>query len=507
MRRTIFLFILVLHDPLFAQNKDSIALKLASYISVEELKNNLHVLASDEFEGRETGKKGQKLAAQYVAEKLKNFGVKESYQEYLLKEKQPGATHFFVNSKAQKLYEDFYYFPIDINSKKVSSKDVLFLGYGIEDSVYNDYQGVVVKNKTILILSGEPLDTDSVSIISKQKNYFHWSDRMKIKKAEEKGVKLVLIVKSDIKAEAEKNKHRIESPSMVLKNRNKKPTVIFISEQLANQILQGKTQIEELKTKINKQAKPITIEVNSNTEVNSKQSDTPVKAENVLGFIEGTELKEEVIVISAHYDHLGTKNGKVFNGADDDGSGTVALLELAKIFSEAKRQGFGPKRSILIIAFSGEEKGLLGSSYYVEHPYIPLQKTVCNLNIDMIGRVDEKHKNNLDYIYLIGSDKLSTQLHQISETANSTYTKLELDYTYNDEKEKNRFYYRSDHYNFAKNRVPVIFYFNGVHSDYHQETDDVEKIDFIRLQKRCSLVFFTAWELANRTERIVVDKQ
>jgi Zn-dependent M28 family amino/carboxypeptidase len=154
---------------------------------------------------------------------------------------------------------------------------------------------------------------------------------------------------------------------------------------------------------------------------------------------------------------------------------------------------------------SGEEKGLLGSSYYSEHPEFPLKNTVCDLNIDMIGRRDEKHKDNPDYIYLIGSDKLSSQLHAISENANKTYSNLELDYTYNDEKDKNRFYYRSDHYNFAKKGIPVIFYFNGVHADYHKETDEVEKIEFSKMEKITRLVFFTAWELANRNERIIVD--
>jgi Zn-dependent M28 family amino/carboxypeptidase len=195
----------------------------------------------------------------------------------------------------------------------------------------------------------------------------------------------------------------------------------------------------------------------------------------------------------------------VYNGADDDGSGTVAVIQLAKAFSEAKKQSRGPRRSILFLNVSGEEKGLLGSDYYTDHPVLPLEKTVCDLNIDMIGRLDDDHKNNSNYIYLIGSDKLSKDLHNISEQANKTYTKLELDYRYNDENEPNRYYYRSDHYNFAKNGVPVIFYFNGVHADYHQETDEVQKIDFNKMEKITKLVFFTAWEVANRTDRLKVD--
>ena len=155
---------------------------------------------------------------------------------------------------------------------------------------------------------------------------------------------------------------------------------------------------------------------------------------------------------------------------------------------------------------SGEEKGLLGSDYYSRNPIFPLENTVVNLNIDMVGRTDPKHEGGGDYIYLIGSDKLSTDLHKLSEVANETYTKMELDYTYNDEGHPERFYYRSDHWNFAKNNIPIIFYFNGTHADYHQPTDTIEKIEFDKLMKRAHLVFYTAWEIANREERIRVDK-
>ncbi len=230
-----------------------------------------------------------------------------------------------------------------------------------------------------------------------------------------------------------------------------------------------------------------------------------IKGENVLGFIEGTDLKEELIIITAHYDHLGKHEDKIFNGADDDGSGTVATLEIAEAFMSAKKEGNGPRRSVLIMPVSGEEKGLLGSKYYTDHPIYPLENTVANLNIDMIGRVDDWHENG-DYVYLIGADMLSQELHDISEQTNDQYIGLELDYTFNAEDDPNRYYYRSDHYNFAKNNIPVIFYFNGVHEDYHKVTDTVEKIDFNKIQTITRLVFLTAWELANRDERIQLNK-
>ena len=155
---------------------------------------------------------------------------------------------------------------------------------------------------------------------------------------------------------------------------------------------------------------------------------------------------------------------------------------------------------------TAEEDGLQGSRFYTENPVFPLENTVANLNIDMIGRVDRNHENNPEYIYIIGADRLSTELHYISEAVNSEFTNLSLNYKYNEENEHNRYYYRSDHYNFAKHNIPVIFYFNGEHEDYHQVTDTADKIEYDILEKRTKLIFATAWQLANQENRIIVDK-
>ncbi len=230
-------------------------------------------------------------------------------------------------------------------------------------------------------------------------------------------------------------------------------------------------------------------------------------SENVIAFIKGSVYPDEILVVSAHYDHLGMdKDGEVYNGADDDGSGTVAVMAIAEAFQKAVEEGNGPKRSILFLHFTGEEKGLLGSKYYVNFPIFPLANTVSNLNIDMIGRSDEANEKDPNYIYLIGSDKLSTELHNLSEEMNNKFTKLKLDYKYNLDSDPNRFYYRSDHYNFAKNNIPVIFYFNGTHENYHRTSDTPDKINYELLAKRTKLVFYTAWEIANRENRIKVDK-
>ena len=231
-----------------------------------------------------------------------------------------------------------------------------------------------------------------------------------------------------------------------------------------------------------------------------------VKTENVAAIIEGSTYPNEYIVLTAHLDHVGTENGEIFNGADDDGSGSMALLEIAEAFKLAELDGNRPKRSIVILHVSAEEKGLLGSKYYSENPLYPLDDTITNLNLDMIGRTDPtRNSNNDEYIYLIGADRLSTMLHETSEKVNDRTVNLELDYRFNAWDDPNRFYERSDHWHFAKNNIPVIFYFSGTHEDYHQPTDTAEKIRYELLTKRTRLIFHTAWEIANMDEKIEVD--
>ena len=229
-------------------------------------------------------------------------------------------------------------------------------------------------------------------------------------------------------------------------------------------------------------------------------------SENIWAFVEGSEFPNEIIVISAHYDHIGIENGEIYNGADDDGSGTVALLEMAEAFQKAKKDGNGPKRSVLFLHVTGEEHGLHGSRYYTENPLYPLANTVADINIDMIGRRDDLHPNTNNYVYVIGSDRLSSELHTITNEVNDKYIKMDLDFRFNARDEPNRYYFRSDHYNFAKNGVPSVFLFNGVHEDYHKPGDTPDKIEYDALEKRTQLAFMIAWELANRKDRIKVDR-
>ena len=517
MRKTLPTFLLIFACSAgFSQSQDNTAMKFAKIINAEDAKKHLSVLASDEYEGRETCKPGQKKAAKYIAEDFKTIGLKPTkdnnyFQKFPLTLSTPDSVKMIVGEKKYENLKDFYVFPYG-KDLKLEAKSILFLGYGISDSLYSDYKNADVKDKIVLVLGGEPMSEDSVSFLTGTKELSEWATnyRMKADLAKSKGANALIVISNNYEGNIKFLKHFIESPSMKLgsdKNDEKKKILqIGISTKTANDILASeKKTVDDIKKKISTTKKSISFDIKSPFELEIKNKADTLSSENVLGMIEGSEFKDEVIFVTAHYDHLGVRDGKVFNGADDDGSGTVGVMEIANAFEKAKEAGFAPKRTMVFMTVAGEEKGLLGSSYYTDHPVFPIANTVCDLNIDMIGRVDDDHKKDSSYVYIIGSDKISTELHKINENANATYTNLKLEYKYNDPNDPNHFYYRSDHYNFAKKGVPIIFYFNGVHADYHQETDEVSKINFDLLVKRAQLVFFTAWDVANRKDRIKSD--
>jgi Zn-dependent M28 family amino/carboxypeptidase len=264
-------------------------------------------------------------------------------------------------------------------------------------------------------------------------------------------------------------------------------------------------KIIKARTTITKKGKFKPVKLKTDFVINQKKKQTTIKSQNVLGMIKGNSKPDEVIFVSAHYDHLGKKGDQIYHGADDNGSGTSTLIELAQAFAMARSEGHKPERSIVFLLVTGEEKGLLGSEYYVNNPLIPLANTVVDVNVDMIGRQDDKYKDNPNYIYVIGSDRLSSDLHKINEEINQKYTQVTLDYTYNSESDPNRYYYRSDHYNFAEKGIPAIFFFSGVHADYHQPSDTSDKINYDKMANIGKLIFHNIWELANRTDRIKVD--
>ena len=283
------------------------------------------------------------------------------------------------------------------------------------------------------------------------------------------------------------------------------PNAFMISEEVAKAIMgeDFKSAKEGLMNTSNKDAV-----YKANVKMQFEKQTNVLQSSNIVGLIEGTDLKDEYVVLTAHYDHVGKRGDSViYYGADDDGSGTVSLIEFAEAFQKAKKDGKGPRRSIVIMAVSGEEKGLWGSGYYGDNPLFPLEKTTVNLNTDMIGRIDPKRKvgDSTNYVYVVGDDKLSTDLRTISEAMNKKHTKLELDYKFNDPNDTERIYYRSDHYNFARRGVPIIFYFNGTHADYHRPTDTPDKINYDLMEKRARFIFHTAWEMANRNDMLKRD--
>ncbi|PSJ74919.1 peptidase M28 [Sphingobacteriales bacterium UPWRP_1] len=494
--------------------------KYAQTITAAELQEHLNILASAAYGGRGNGQEGIELAGKYLADEFAAIGIPpfngSYYWPYTLLQQAWNNPQVTINGKEYTFMEDFYCFARSNGMADYTTSEVLFLGYGIADARYSDYKTpdgnpIDVSGKVLVILNGEPKLPDGNFAITGSPTPSDWTTnwRKKLETATQKGAKALLVVVKDMEKNIAQYSHYINGSSFELKdlatqtnnNGNTRLNSVYISTQMAEELLQRK--LPDIEANLGKQ--PLNFTAAANLRLNLSKKNAEITGKNVLGFIEGTDLKDEVLVITAHYDHLGTENGYIYYGADDDGSGTVALLEIAEAFWKAKKEGKGPRRSVLIMPVSGEEKGLLGSQYYTDiNPAVPLQNTIANLNIDMIGRIDPQHKDG-NYVYIIGSDKLSTELHRINEKVNKTFTKLTLDYTYNDENDPNRFYYRSDHYNFAKNNVPVIFYFNGTHDDYHQPSDTVDKIAFGAMQKRAQLVFYTAWQLANQTRRIQVD--
>ncbi len=488
--------------------QDSLAVRYASTIKGEELSKHLHVISADDYEGRESGYLGQKKCEEYMVDFYKQLGlppVKGKYtQEFELSLDDPKKVYVSQGDKQFTFLDDYYYFPSTSDGKL--SGEVVFSGYGIDDPLYTDL--AEVKGKIVVVWDGEPKDKNGkYQIGGDEPSKWSASRDTKQNSIEERGALAMMVVYPDYQNRIEQVKGYFSHKGMsLIKEKDEKPAsmpVFHISTDMAQRMIGAKEfkKLEKAKLK----GKKRTLAAGQVDIVFERRGEVLISS-NVMGYIEGSDKKDEVIIITAHYDHIGVDGEETYNGADDDGSGTVATLEIAEAFAQAKAEGNGPRRSVMILNVSAEEKGLLGSQYYVENPILPLENTVADLNIDMIGRVDAQHEGNENYVYLIGADRLSQGLHDVGEKVNKTYVGLELDYTFNAEDDPNRFYYRSDHYNFAKNNVPSVFYFSGVHEDYHQPGDTVDKIMFPKLEKITKLIFHTAWELANQEERIVVDK-
>ncbi len=491
-----------------------------------ELERHLRTLAADDMEGRETGEPGQKKAAEYIMRELigdELIGpVKDNntsyYQRVTMVKRRWSSINISTNNTKLENLQDF--FIMGAFEKGTFTRDVVFMGYGIDLPQYSDYKGHNVRGKFVVVLSGEPKNKKGVYLINGKSETSDGSNpELKEEWAKKHGaLGLCMLYEDDInfKFTLATYRSQLDKESMELVGMGAAFSNIYGSPDSFFKLLNtSEKAIKGIVKKMNvgtPQKSPLTVR---NVKFNAEADEKPVSTENILGYIEGNDpkLKNEVLVMSAHYDHIGKlpesskAKDKINNGADDDASGVSALLEIAEAFAQAKAKGEGPKRSVLFIFFTGEEKGLLGSDYYSTYPVFPLQNTIANLNIDMIGRLDMKHGNNPNYVYIIGSDMLSSDLHKVSEnTAKTHFPDIALDYTYNDPDDPNQFYYRSDHYNFAKHGIPVIFYFTGVHDDYHQPSDEADKIDFQKMEKLTRLIYKTASELLFAPTRPVVDK-
>ncbi|MDG1422537.1 MAG: M28 family peptidase [Flavobacteriaceae bacterium] len=500
---------------MFSCQKDATKEDVVNYgssITQDELKEHLYIYASDEFEGRDTGNPGQKKAVDYIKKHYESLGIKpviegNYFQNVPLNLVKTPKVTITNNGKSFNYFNDFISLGSAI-STKISASEIVYAGFGIDDEQFSNYTNIDVKGKIVVIKNGEPKDKNGNYIITGNKKASKWSNgrqelSAKRNAAKDKGAKTLFLMNDNLfnryalyyKGLEERGAgNRLSLP--VKKDAEADMYQFLISNKM------GKSLIANIEKSVKPSYEKTTFEMILEASSESKPS------ENVAAIIKGSEKPDEYIIISSHLDHIGIDgDGEVFNGADDDGSGTVAMLEIAEAFKTAADNGHKPKRSIIFLHVTGEEKGLLGSRYYTDHePLVPLENTITDLNIDMIGRIDPKREGDRNYIYLIGSDKLSTDLHNISEQVNKEFVNIELDYKYNAENDPNRFYYRSDHYSFAKNNIPVIFYFNGTHADYHQISDTPDKINYDLLENRSRLIFHTAWEIANREERLIVDK-
>ena len=490
--------------------------------SLKYLRSNLNFLASDLLEGRETSTSGESLAAMYIAGELAKYGCKPfgdsgTYFENI----NLLATTLYNNSTIQfidlkgysqtlSLGDDFYLSIKNVPSEKYSNieSSIIFAGYGIsaKQYKYDDYSSLNCKGKTVLILNGTPVKNNK-SLFSKEDTKKYDDSYYKMSNAMEHGaIGLIMISDKSLSRYWRWLKARTLSKSFHLIQDNDKATTtdkdlipfVIITEQVSKELLNGeKYSFDSLSVLVEKNEIPESFELNKKVEMNYKVYRETKSAKNIIGLIEGNNdnLKNEYVVLSAHYDHLGIVRGEIYNGADDNGSGTVAILEAARKISCAHNN----KRSVLIIFHTGEEKGLLGSKYLTDHADF-MKNIDADINIDMVGR------GSTDSIFCIGSNKLSSEMHNIVEQVDSETVHFVFNYKYDDPNDPNRYYYRSDHYNYAKHNIPIVFFYDHMTKDYHKPTDDVDKINFEKIVKVSTLVTELANRIANKDHKLVIDK-
>jgi hypothetical protein len=478
-------------------------------IKAQDLKSHLSILASDSLEGRETSYPGQKKAAIYIADffkklKLEEIGDSGTYFQHFdvevtrINPESKIITDINGNRKEYKWEKDFI---AEEGKDTTVTGPVAFVGF--TDTELDSISQAKLKGRIVFVFIGKKNYADDTSMVATIR-------RLRAIRHDAGAIATLMIPDklgpaTFIKAVQIARILGSEKGSMKLKDsatQEDYPHIRFIvSLQLVEELLKlSDKSLEQIRESAlhDIQFIPTFID-DSIIRIDSKIIRETRQTENVVGLLQGSDslLKSQTVAITAHYDHLGkTKDGVIYPGADDDGSGTATVLELAEAFVNNPVR---PKRSMLFMTVSGEEKGLLGSQFYVNHPIIPLNRIITDLNIDMIGRIDTVHevREDTNYIYVIGSDKISPELDSILQTSNKESVNLDLDYLYNNEYSPEQLYRRSDHYNFAKNGIPVVFFFDGFHADFHRPTDTVDKILFNRMTKISHLIYDLGWRLAN----------
>ena len=476
MRKLLVLFLSFVTVLAAAQGID--ANTAAKAITAAGLKEHLSIIASAEMQGRETGTEGERKAAAYLTSQYKKFKLKPgnngSYSlPFTLYQDKVLSSTLKVNGEVYTLDKDYWVSASSVPQKALNTNAIIFVG-----NDFNDKSTADVKGKLL------------VATESKERSIY------KIMAAQKLGALGIIIIASS----------NPSSPSNLNGRLSLKPSTasnfvsMTVSKSIGSRLLGGsKDYSDQELADVPKGVYTTTIDWTA------EHSSSEIPSADVMAVLPSKEKTDEYMFVTSHYDHEGIKNGVIYYGADDDGSGTASVVAIAQAFAEASKKGFSPKRNIVFMNVSGEEKGLLGSQYYSEHPVYPLEKTSVDLNIDMVGRIDPTYEgDSMNYVYLIGEDKLSSDLQPITDKVNKNYN-MELDRRFNDPNDTNRFYYRSDQYNFAAKGVPVIFYFNGTHADYHKPTDTVEKINFDLMEKRVRIIFETAWEMATREDMLKRD--
>lgn len=486
------------------------------------LASHVHALAHDSLEGRATGSVGELKASRYVARQFERLHLRTAnnnatperyFQPYTIYQRGWGDSFLKTAARTYNLYKHFYLNGLpDVPMPQTVS--LVFGGYGIDANTYSDYAQLDVRGKAVVIWEGEPRQPSGQYHLTGNHHPSRWSDdalawQRKVKVAKDHGAVCVLIISSARGAAFQEEMGHRQALNQRLKKISIEPitettnglAAYIISDSLAQDALGiSAEQLIHWQRQADDEGRSPARPLPHHLTIQSPRLNLPIHTRNILGWIDGCEKPGEVVVISAHVDHLGkSASGVIYNGADDDASGVAGVLATAEAFALAQQTGYRPRRSILFAIFTGEELGLLGSSYYVSHPQWPLAHTVCNLNIDMIGRIDESHRNSPPYVYVLGASKLPINLQRISESVRAD--DLIVD-DHLDRDDPQSFFSRSDQYSFARNQVPAIQYFTGVHPDYHQPTDDAGRIQYEQQTRIVRQIFRTALSIVDQPDRL-----